>query len=332
MSRPPVHHYLSSFSLVEVATQTKLDEISRTTQPLFTHQVSLITNSVSFRDKVTTIFPRMVYQEYGITGGIISGHDGFNFIKFVHQASGLANITIFGNRQFIDDVAQKLADTFNVSTVYITWMYGKDGNVIKTPLDTKVLPVDSMYPFLGEEKLTDYYDRFLASTANVLVLIGPPGTGKTTWIRGLLNHSKKSALVTYDPEIMENDSLFVKFMDSPDCGFLVMEDSDSFLSSRKDGNTMMHRFLNVSDGLVANRNKKIIFSTNLPSVRDVDSALIRPGRCFDVVKFAHLTSEQAEKMALDMDIKFDPKQSRYSVAELFHGSLENKIGNSFGFN
>jgi ATP-dependent 26S proteasome regulatory subunit len=48
---------------------------------------------------------------------------------------------------------------------------------------------------------------------------------------------------------------------------------------------MMHRFLNVGDGLVTTKGKKLIFSTNLPSIRDVDSALVRPGRCFDILNF-----------------------------------------------
>ena len=44
------------------------------------------------------------------------------------------------------------------------------------------------------------------------------------------------------------------------------------------------------------RSKKLIFSTNLPNVRDVDEALLRPGRCFALVPFRALTP--AEELAL----------------------------------
>ena len=72
-----------------------------------------------------------------------------------------------------------------------------------------------------------------------------------------------------------------------------MEDADTFLESRQDGNTMMHKFLNVSDGLISAADKKLVFSTNLPNVRDIDSALLREGRCFDVVQFRPLTRKEA---------------------------------------
>ena len=101
---------------------------------------------------------------------------------------------------------------------------------------------------------------------------------------------------------------------------MVIEDADNFLKSRSDGNTMMHRFLNVGDGLISVRGKKLIFSTNLPSVRDVDPALIRPGRCFDVITFDNYTLEQAEQISKKLDVSFDRKENKsdkYSLAEIF---------------
>ena len=134
--------------------------------------------------------------------------------------------------------------------------------------------VDEMYPFLEGEKLTDYYERFMQSSANILLLIGPPGTGKTTFIRGLLAHTESSAVVTYDAAILEKDYVFARFVED-ETNIMVLEDSDTFLKARSDGNTMMHRFLNVGDGLVTTKGKKLIFSTNLPSVRDIDPEIGR---------------------------------------------------------
>jgi ATP-dependent 26S proteasome regulatory subunit len=86
---------------------------------------------------------------------------------------------------------------------------------------------------------------------------------------------------------------------------------------------MMHRFLNVGDGLVTTKGKKMIFSTNLPSIRDIDSALIRPGRCFDIVTFDALNVEQANNLATRLGVKI-PTRARgnetvpYSIAEVFN--------------
>jgi SpoVK/Ycf46/Vps4 family AAA+-type ATPase len=178
-------------------------------------------------------------------------------------------------------------------------VYKANCDSVKLPIRTDNLPRTEFYPQLGDEPLTDYYDRFVASGSNVLVLIGPPGTGKTSFIRGLLHHTGGEALVSYDTAILESDEIFADFM-SGDETFMVLEDADTFLSSRsKSGNTIMHRFLNLGDGLMSTGRKKIIFSTNLPSVRDIDDALLRPGRCFDVMRFGRLSADEARAIRPD---------------------------------
>ena len=167
----------------------------------------------------------------------------------------------------------------------------------------------------------------MESSANILLLIGPPGTGKTTFIRGLLAHRSCSAIVTYDAGILEKDGFFARFIED-DAEVMVLEDSDTFLKSRSDGNTMMHRFLNVGDGLVTTKGKKMIFSTNLPSIRDIDAALIRPGRCFDIVEFKPLSIDDANKLANKLNTTIPEKKTgevvEYSIAEIFNQQTERK--------
>jgi ATP-dependent 26S proteasome regulatory subunit len=144
----------------------------------------------------------------------------------------------------------------------------------------------------------------------------------------LLAHRNSSAIVTYDAGILEKDAFFAKFIED-DAEVMVLEDSDAFLKSRSDGNTMMHRFLNVGDGLVTTKGKKMIFSTNLPSIRDVDPALVRPGRCFDILTFEPLNQEQANTLAKKLGASIG-EQKEWSVAEIFnkqqHKPKERKVG------
>ena len=59
----------------------------------------------------------------------------------------------------------------------------------------------------------------------------------------------------------------------------------------------MHRFLAVADGVARAQGRKVIFTTNLPNVNDIDDALIRPGRCFAVKNLRSLAPEEALRLA-----------------------------------
>lgn len=272
-------------------------------------------------------------MEFNESTGMIVGLDE-NFIRFDVNSNSI-NVRLYGDQDYLVETSKLFLSEFDEVTSYIEWVYSSDGNSVTVPLNVERLPLQEMYPFLGDEALANYYDRFLASPANILLLIGPPGTGKTTFIRGLLAHSNTSALVTYDAAILEKDYLFARFIED-ETGVMVLEDSDNFLKARSDGNTMMHRFLNVGDGLVTTKGKKLIFSTNLPSIRDIDPALVRPGRCFDIVNFAPLNGEQATKLAAKLGVEYETKASdTYSIAEIFNKQIENatskKVGSKMGF-
>lgn len=216
-----------------------------------------------------------------------------------HFSNGLCQINMFGEEHQVKELHSYFLKNYNQKTPSVRWVHDVRGDYVKCNLNTKLLPVIQMYPFLKYDSLESYYDSFMKSNSNIIILIGPPGTGKTSFIRGMMNHTGSDAVISYNPSVLENDALFAGFMSNEneslyyedDIGseaFMVLEDADLFLNSRTDGNTMMHRFLNVSDGLVSASNKKLIFSTNLPSINDIDTALTRNGRCFDIINFRSL--------------------------------------------
>jgi ATP-dependent 26S proteasome regulatory subunit len=89
--------------------------------------------------------------------------------------------------------------------------------------------------------------------------------------------------------------------------------------------------LNVGDGLITVKGKKLVFSTNLPSVNDVDPALIRPGRCFDIVSFRNYTKKEAKALAKKLNIDLKADKEEYSLAEIFHEQTYVKPTKTVGF-
>jgi hypothetical protein len=150
-----------------------------------------------------------------------------------------------------------------------------------------------------------FIERYLAAPETVLVLQGPPGTGKTRLIRAILGamSARKGqpaqALYTGDMKVLENDEMFVKFITGYHDAFVV-EDADHMLKPRADGNEHLHRFLTIADGVVRAQGRKIIFSTNLPNVGDLDEALIRPGRCYARLNVRALKPEEAQAVVRHM--------------------------------
>lgn len=159
---------------------------------------------------------------------------------------------------------------------------------------------DEAYPSLGMP-VSDYINSYLCAKETVLVLQGPPGTGKTRLVRAILAAISKRkgeaarVMYTADKSALENDEIFVDFITGSHDAF-VIEDADHLLKARSSGNHDLHRFLAIADGVVRAQGRKIIFTTNLPNITDIDDALLRPGRCFASTYIRQLTRPEASKL------------------------------------
>lgn len=157
--------------------------------------------------------------------------------------------------------------------------------------------LDEAYPSIVGG-VSAFIERYLKARDTILVLQGPPGTGKTRLVRAILAAMSKrkrdsaNVLYTADRRAIENDEIYVEFLTGAHDA-LVVEDADHLLGARANGNQELHRFLTVADGVVQALGRKIIFTTNLHNIGDIDEALIRPGRCFAVARTRGLSREEA---------------------------------------
>ena len=188
---------------------------------------------------------------------------------------------------------------FSIDWHFLTASDGLESAAIEELADAPL--VDAAYPEV-QGGVGAFIERYLASAETVLVLQGPPGTGKTRLIRAILaamsvrKGEPSRALYTADMRVLKNDEAFVKFITGDHDAFVV-EDADHMLKPRSDGNEHLHRFLTIADGVVRAQGRKIVFSTNLPNVGDLDEALVRPGRCFARLNVRALNEAEAQHLA-----------------------------------
>ena len=228
--------------------------------------------------------------------------------------------TIFSNNQELFDTISKELE-FVEKPACVSWVTGvcSDGSldIERLPIEVPKPVYNSFYPWLQGSSVEEFLDNYYKSEESILLLYGNPGTGKSNLLKFLLHKYNDSALITYQDDIRDLDKMFSYFLKSTE-KFLIIEDADEFLIKRENGNTSMKRLLNIADGLTSNKDKKVIFTTNLTNLNSIDPALIREGRCYGTFKFDLLAQEEAKLVAKDLDI--NPElivNSTYSLAQLF---------------
>lgn len=218
----------------------------------------------------------------------------------------------------------------------------RDGDlIIKTatvPYTTQTRStIPSFYPWLTVTP-EEYFDAFMAADEPVLIMFGDPGTGKSSFIRHLLEHTNANALLAFNQDVVDKPVVIDTFYER-DYDILIYEDLDDQLGKREKGNRLMPTILNGVDGVLKqSRRKKIVFSTNLTSADSIDDALKRMGRCFDIMQFTKLTVPQAEQVLSDMGrpVKDFTSKPKWSLAEITakHSSAQqvtNRFGRTSGF-
>ncbi len=226
------------------------------------------------------------------------------------------------SHEIVEDFEQRFGaiQTTKFQLLRANWAYlDNKGQLEYTSLPVNKLNVfhAEMYPFIGD--VDQYIDDFIKSPSSILILTGDPGLGKSTFIKYLLARTRWRATLAYDETVMKNDELYLDFIKGSE-EVLILEDADNILRSRlDDGNKIMSKLLNVSDGILDISGKKFIFTANLENVRDIDSALIRPGRCYDVKMFRPLTMAEAKIAAEKINKTLHSDKDEFTVAEIFQG-------------
>lgn len=177
-----------------------------------------------------------------------------------------------------------------------------------------VKDVTKFYPHFDQSP-AELWDEFKKSQSNVILAYGIPGTGKSNFLMEMVEaRGWDDKIYLADRMDVLAHSGFPDFIRELPAGSLVLtEDSDVLVQKRTEGNVSMSALLNATAGIVS-RDVKIIISTNLTSKDKIDDALMRPGRCFRILKFNPLHTKHAQDIREMLELEpFDFKEGRTDI-------------------
>jgi len=198
------------------------------------------------------------------------------------------------------------------------------------PIESVILPESLKKKLLADvdnfadvETARWYSDRGI-SYKRTYMFYGPPGAGKSSFIRVLAGHLGRNLcfLQPADP-MMTDESLQLCLQQAPENAIVVIEDIDALFDENREKKIegcplTFSGLLNALDG-VANRDGQIfVLTTNF--IDKLDRALIRPGRVDLQVQFPSANAEQVRGLFLF----FYPEE--FDSAEKFTAKIVKRYG------
>ena len=213
---------------------------------------------------------------------------------------------------------------------------------IKRPLSASLNDLHLHYgdDFMAWEQ--GWLKRLQNSASGLTILLGPPGCGKTSYLRTLMARLLNEAVFYFVPidtiEVLSSPR-FVDFWikQAEKHGdrrkIAIVEDAEDILLPRDGASTAkVSNLLNIADGFLGDHLRLHVIATTNAAVTELDKAVIRPGRLTGCREFRRLPRQQAERIAAAKGFTLAEERSDYSLAEIYCGAGESvQIKKTVGF-
>jgi hypothetical protein len=145
-------------------------------------------------------------------------------------------------------------------------------------------------------------ERLANEHSGLVLLHGDPGSGKTTYIRYLIKELCKHKNIIYVPSFLVEQIAnpeFISFIERQKGSILILEDAEYVLQSREDGYNVqaVSNLLNITSGLLNDATRIQVIATCNMDKKNIDKALLRPGRLLLEYKFDKLPAEEATALS-----------------------------------
>ncbi len=153
----------------------------------------------------------------------------------------------------------------------------------------------------------------------LVILHGPPGTGKTSYIRHLCSLTDKPKLfIPPNLALRIADPEFINLLHDNTNSILLIEDAEELLTKRDaTGSNAVSNLLNLSDGLLSDGFHIQIVCTFNADLARIDKALLRKGRLIASYAFEALAQPKAQALASSLG-QTEPITEAMTLADIYN--------------
>ncbi len=164
--------------------------------------------------------------------------------------------------------------------------------------------------------------------SGIVLLYGSPGTGKSTYIRYLINSLKKK-IIFLPPTLaasLESPELTSLLTENQNSIFII-EDAEQLIKSRElTGESKISLLLNLTDGILGEALGSIFICTFNTDLRNIDEALLRKGRLIASYKFEELANHKLIKLKEHFGLTDLQTDNKMVLSDIYH-IMENRFDN-----